>query len=276
MTGPADPPATAEWDDPVEMLAAGHVTATEFAAELTSAAARSPDFDEGWENQTLDLLTHRGVSWQDLTVVLDAFTSDSPTAPPEPGSIRGSGDWPRDERFRVFLDLDGVVSPIMIRSTDGRWANLAADPLTVPGSPPVTGWDDWTFETRRDVPVPRQLLERMARLAGHPEISVVWLTSWEEGANQLFDDLAMSTRLPVHRLDWSGDTPVTKWSTVVHEHEREPRPFVWIDDHLGVDEYRWARHLLDVDSLVIRTNTFHGITRDCWDHVERWIAEHSA
>jgi len=227
----------------------------------------------GWDRPAFDALTHSGATWQQFSLLLDAF-SDTPLeqAPPSK-AIRGSGSWSDCPKVRVFLDLDGVVSPIVLTESDSRWDGLAADPLTTAEQPPESGWTDWTFETIDNVPVPRELLNDLARLGARRSVGAAWLTTWEENANWLFEDMAMPDRLPVHLFRWSGDEQVTKWSTVVAETERNPVPFVWVDDHIGLDEYRWARHL-DVDSLVIRPNTFHGITRDCWEHIEAWIFEH--
>lgn len=252
----------------------GRITATECAETWRSSTqnAHSECSVPGWARGAFDSLTHCGTTWQQFAEFLHVLSIDAAKQPPASNSIRGTGRWKSNPLIRVFVDLDGVVSPILVGDGDARWKDLVDDPLTNDDEPPSIGWDDWTCETIDFVPVPRELLRSLARLAARPAIDVAWLTTWEENANLLFEDMAMPDRLPVYRFDWHGADPVTKWSTVVHEHEQQPLPFVWIDDHLGVDEYRWARHL-DVSSLVIRTNTFHGITRGCWDHIETWIAE---
>lgn len=196
-----------------------------------------------------------------------------PPPVPDPRSVRGTGEWKSDPELVVFVDLDGVVSPIMVSENDVRYRRLAHGQIVQPKAPPLTGWDDWTFESNPIVPVPRSLLENLAALAALPTVEIAWLTSWCENANTLFDDLGVGSRLPIYQLGpLHADEAVTKWSTVVDQHRQRAVPFVWIDDRLGLDEATWARSL-DVDSLLIRTNTFHGITRDCWDHIEAWIAE---
>lgn len=255
-------------------LTAGRISTIECIA-LARESMRDPYSElssPDWHKRTLDALTHVGATWQQFSDLLRAFSDDPLEDTPPSGTIRGTGVWSDGPRIRIFLDLDGVVSPIVLSESDSRWAEIAEDPLTIAGQPPESGWQDWTFETMDNVPVPRELLADIAQLGAQSSVALAWLTTWEERANWLFEDLAMPDRLPVHRFRWSGDDRVTKWSTVVAETEQNPVPFVWIDDHVGLDEYRWARHL-DVDSLVIRTNTFHGITRDCWEHIEAWIAE---
>jgi hypothetical protein len=270
---PGDP-IVESFQDPFDDFQAGRITAADCAALWASAVddPLSNCSEPDWSRNRLKEMTHIGVTWQQFADLLAGMRQAGASKVPQARSIRGTGTWKPNPRLLMFVDLDGVVSPVTVSQTDSRFPPLSTDPMIRASAPPDTGWADWTNETIKFVPVPRTLLDRLAALARRTDLEVAWATTWEENANWLFEDLNMDTRLPVYRFD-AATEPATKWSTVVDQYEQRRLPFVWIDDDLGVEEATWAR-TLDVDTLLIRTNTFHGLTRDCWDHIEAWIAMH--
>ncbi len=100
----------------------------------------------GWSKEVLDRLTHVGATWDQFDDFFTIMGNTSASPAPDARSIRGTGSWKPNPDLLVFVDLDGVVSPITLRESDSRFAPLDNDPLIRSDAPPDTGWDDWTNE----------------------------------------------------------------------------------------------------------------------------------
>ncbi|WP_312875842.1 HAD domain-containing protein [Arthrobacter terrae] len=171
----------------------------------------------------------------------------------------------------IYSDADGIFvawsdhrftpAPAEHTGWTGPWHHV-----TIPGSFPGYWSED--------------VVEAMNRIAAHPDVTVKWLTAWEEGAPE---QLA-----PVIGLDGAGwemiqgvedDDPANGnwWKLAkIRDYVARNRPdkLVWMDDDINFDpaSLAWLKSL-DIPVLVICPKTAHGLTRDHMAEIEAFIGK---
>jgi hypothetical protein len=101
---------------------------------------------------------------------------------------------------------------------------------------------------------------------------LVWATSWEHGANRLLGPRLGLPPLPV--IVWPERVPVRRgsWKTPYVEDWVGDRPFVWVDDEVGVDdqEFFGAGH-----QLVLGVDARTGMTAGDFGVIRAWAVLNS-
>jgi hypothetical protein len=115
----------------------------------------------------------------------------------------------------------------------------------------------------------------IGQLAGRAE--VLWLTTWEDDAQVHLEPLMGLPRLELAGRD-SQEAPWRWWKhdVVTALWEADPRPFVWIDDHLAFfdDALDWVKGLPADRALPIVPDASAGLTPEHLDVIERFVASH--
>ena len=152
----------------------------------------------------------------------------------------------------VFLDVDGVLSPVVPRSD---------------------AWDDW--QRVEDIPFHLVLSREMAGRIAQLDAEIVWLTTWEHDANAVVAEF----------LDWEPHAVLErtrdgagwwKLEAVRERIEKEQRPFVWVDDeleHRKRDVEPWLRSL-EVPVLPLSPRAEVGLTEAELTQIEAFIERH--
>jgi hypothetical protein len=172
-------------------------------------------------------------------------------------------------KITVYSDADGI----WVAWSDHRFTAAPAEqtgwhgpwhPVTVPGSFP--GY--WAEES----------VEAMNRIAAHPDVTVKWLTAWEEGAPE-----QLAPMIGLHGADWEmipgvEEDDLANWNwwklAKIREDVARTRPdrIVWMDDDINFDAKALAwLEMLDVPVLVICPRTEHGLTKDHLAEIEAFI-----
>lgn len=120
----------------------------------------------------------------------------------------------------------------------------------------------------------------MNRIASHQDVTVKWLTAWEEGAPE-----QLAPTIGLNGADWEmipgvEDDDIGNWNwwklTKIREDIARNRPdrVVWMDDDVNSDpaSLAWLESL-DIPVLVICPRTEHGLTRDHLAEIEAFIGE---
>ncbi|QOD05798.1 HAD domain-containing protein [Pseudarthrobacter sp. BIM B-2242] len=171
----------------------------------------------------------------------------------------------------LYSDADGIY----VAWSDHRFTAPPAEqtgwtgpwhPVTIPGSFP--GY--WS----------QDVVEAMNRVAGHPDVTVKWLTAWEEGAPTL-----LAPTIGLNGTDWEmipgvAEDDLANWNwwklAKIREDVARSRPdrIVWLDDDINFDpaSLAWVKEL-DIPVLVICPRTEHGLTRDHLDEIEAFIVQ---
>lgn len=131
----------------------------------------------------------------------------------------------RDERPLLFLDVDGVISPVGSNPPPG-FTRVAADDFSVV----------WNPAHRTSFAVLADLFE------------VVWATTWEHQANTAFSPRLGFPDLPV--IEFSEQRKGDTWKLADIADYAGDRPAAWVDDSLFTDAFRWAE-----TRVVTSTNT---------------------
>lgn len=138
-------------------------------------------------------------------------------------------------RARIFIDVDGALSALPLRSANGDvrdvWgANDATPPDWSVNEPrrgnelPPSGWRVWTHHpSLLAVVVPTGLVRSLAAIVG-AGVDVVWNTSWEDGANDL---LRPHTHATFRHISMRS---VGKVGGMLDDLRSDPVPFVWLED----------------------------------------------
>ena len=143
----------------------------------------------------------------------------------------------------LLLDVDGVL--LVVHSTVDDDAEIAYAPTLHPAA---AAW--------------------LAELAASFEL--VWATTWEHAANDLFAPELGLPALPVIEFEMDHWAPTPKLPSVsdwVGE-----RPCAWIDDDLQQDADSWAEGRA-VPTLLVRTDMTEGMSRRHVDRLLAWAAE---
>jgi len=155
-------------------------------------------------------------------------------------------------RPRIYLDIDGSICPLPPPDRDAWW------------SPPTVDWPTWVDpQAFNETPFPAQLLDDLAALDW---VEVVWATTWPLGMIEAAMDDAGYPSLRFRHLDPSGI--YDKLEALQADVERDPVPFVWVEDHLMPGERAWRPA---VPRRRIRPNKYVGISRRSWRLALSWL-----
>ena len=168
----------------------------------------------------------------------------------------------------LFLDLDGVVSPLPPRDgTHDQRFQIPSGQMTWPGA---------LYQMHVDQRLPEWATALDAAY------DVIWATSWQADVIKCVADPLRLPAWPV--LTWPRGAPVSRRAggrgrvrfktTAIAEHLRgDPRSFAWADDHL----YRRVppRPVLDLglEHLLIRPRRLTGLTAAHIDQLLRFAAQ---
>ena len=142
-------------------------------------------------------------------------------------------DTPNQERPLLLLDIDGALSPMI------EPGELTAQAFYWP---------------TRDNAVDPHLTQWLERLG--EEFDLVWATSWEDEANEIFGPALGLEQLEVIHFT-HGVMDDTAKLACVREFVGE-RSFAWIDDVLYEDAYWFARN--HGRAMLVRTKSRVGLT----------------
>lgn len=151
----------------------------------------------------------------------------------------------------LFLDVDGVVSPL-------------------PEAGDVLPWADF-----RRVPhgfhclVSRSMADALAALP----VRLVWLTTWEEMANEVIAPVLGWDRLEVVERKAHAEEPWWKLNAVeAHIKASDGGPFIWIDDDIAFeDQVRPSLESCPVRYLLISPESSVGITPEHIRAIGVWL-----
>jgi hypothetical protein len=169
------------------------------------------------------------------------------------GNDGGTGDL----RPILFLDVDGVVSPI-------AGGHLGPLPTT---------WESWR-KLRWSLPA-WTAPDCVSRLTALP-VERIWCSTWGQmvdGERGLSGQLGWSgmrwLRLPPGDRPWSKRRAIEGWFA-----ESGTRAFIWADNDLRLDSSGrpWAQRL-SVPSLLIRPHKNVGLTPRHLEAMERWVGD---
>ena len=155
-------------------------------------------------------------------------------------------------RPTLFLDVDGVVSPFH--------------------EPPDT-WGDWTRARGGGF---CQLSRRMGDALAALPARRMWLTTWEEAANEIICPALGWEPLPVVDRRMVPENPWWKLNAIIRFLEVNGGPFIWVDDDIATEEHvhgSLANYARDIPHLVISPDTATGITPEMVDYMAKFLAE---
>ena len=154
-----------------------------------------------------------------------------------------------DLRPLLLVDVDGVVCP---------YADELADPAAHGLELTTVGYARAWFSDR--------IAERLQRLS--TSFQLIWCTAWEDQAATFLAPLLRIPGLPVIHFDEPAADEDGHWKWPAIEAFARDRPFAWIDDELGRDDYaRAARH--PAPTLLVRIDGTCGLEEV---HVEQLVA----
>ncbi len=179
----------------------------------------------------------------------------------------------RPEPPNLFLDVDGVLNALELDGGNG-----------------VDGFEDFevhevefVFEPGRPRLFHVRLSPTMGARIAQLAVDIHWATTWEHRADSAIAPLCGLPRgLPVlsprnEAEEWDLDW---KFLAVRRSVQRDPRPFIWIDDDIDffVDEdvtpREWAADLA-TPSLLIAPDAGTGVVPRELDAVEEFVHRHS-
>jgi hypothetical protein len=170
---------------------------------------------------------------------------------------------PAVSRPWLFLDLDGVISPLPPRDVEDyeEKFRIPAGHVTWPGA---------LYRMHVDERLPAWA----AQLDG--VYDVVWATSWQTGVRKWVAEPLGLPEWPVLTWPLSGPVPhrfgrgwVRFKAQAIHAHlQADPRPFAWADDHLSRHTPPPPIYELGLDHLLIRPRPLTGLTPE---HVEQML-----
>jgi hypothetical protein len=162
----------------------------------------------------------------------------------------------------LFLDVDGVVSPLGGSKGDSNWGRWAVEH--------VNGFGDIAVSAG------------MLQAIGQVPATVVWATDWADAANPAFANHIGRGNLPVMvptGMDEYGWWKIGSAVEYVNAHP-ELHKFVWIDDSFdreGPTGLTWGEliadtlEMLNIDVLTITCDPKTGLTTAQWGQVDAWL-----
>ena len=179
---------------------------------------------------------------------------------------------PTPESPNLFLDVDGVLNAFELNVGNG-----------------VDGFDDFgvhevefEFEPGRPRLFRVRLSPTMGARIAQLAVNIHWATTWEHRADSAIAPLCGLPRgLPVlspldEDEEWHRDW---KFVAVRRSVQRDPRPFVWIDDDVdlfldkGLTPREWAASLA-TPNLLIAPDSANGVVPRELDAVEDFVRRH--
>jgi hypothetical protein len=164
----------------------------------------------------------------------------------------------------LFLDLDGVVSPLPPRNVEDT-----EEKFRIPAG--HVSWPGALYRMHVD--------ERLPAWAAQLDTvyDVVWATSWQTDVRKWVADPLGLPEWPVLTWPLVGPVPgrfgrgrVSFKAQAIHAHlHAHPRPFAWADDHLSRRTPPRSISELDLDCLLVRPRPLTGLTPK---HVEQLLA----
>jgi hypothetical protein len=131
-----------------------------------------------------------------------------------------------DGKPLLLLDVDGVLFPFRNASPPPGYL-LVESPESIVWIKPSHG----------------EALRNLSSL-----FELVWATTWEHKANQIIGPALGLEQLPV--IEFNEGRAGETWKLPAVRRYVGDRPFVWIDDELFMDAYRWAEGLAQPCRLV--------------------------
>ena len=160
-------------------------------------------------------------------------------------------------RPRIYLDIDGSICPLPPQVRDGWW------------SPPTDDWSSWVDPRAfNETPFPVELLDDLVALDW---AEVVWATTWPLDMIEHAMDTAGYPAIRFRHLDPNG--LYGKLDAVREDVERDPVPFVWIEDHRFSGERTWVP---SVPRRRIRPNKYVGVSSRSWRMALKWLRAESS
>ena len=126
----------------------------------------------------------------------------------------------------LLLDVDGVLFPFRNASPPPGYLLVESAESTV-----------WIKASHGEA------LRNLSSL-----FELVWATTWEHKANQIIGPALGLDQLPV--IEFNEGRAGETWKLPAVRRYVGDRPFVWIDDELFMDAYRWAEGLSQPCRLV--------------------------
>lgn len=107
----------------------------------------------------------------------------------------------------------------------------------------------------------------------------VWTTTWREDALKVGTAMKLlhDPQRVLHPLNGKTEFPSIHWKyeAIVAEQEKDPSPFIAVDDEWGQIHPMIWRSLTDAGGLVISPNPMFGITPEHIEQMREYIAKHS-
>jgi HAD domain in Swiss Army Knife RNA repair proteins len=165
---------------------------------------------------------------------------------------------------RLLLDVDGVLNawPFVAQDRENPWNDYQ--------NARVMGFPIWWSPT---------MVKRL--LAVSTRVEVLWLTTWERDAQ-----IKLAPALGLPRWELAGDRdlwpegPDGWWKLDVARdlYERDPTPFIWIDDDYAFDDLavRWIKSLPPGVAMAISPDSNYGITDAHLDLIEAFVDDGEA
>ena len=156
---------------------------------------------------------------------------------------------PDDARPLLLIDVDGVVCPYASELVDPAGAGLERI---------VVGHSHVWLSNR--------VADHLQELA--ESFQLVWCTAWEDHAAEFLAPHLGLPAMPVIRFDEPGEE-AGHWKWPGIEAFVRDRPFAWIDDELGRDDFARAEGRPNPTLLVWIEGT-HGLAEAHVDQLRRW------
>ena len=166
----------------------------------------------------------------------------------------------------VYLDVDGVINavsnkpPRVNTQWKGEWSKE-----------PINGYSIlWSHE----------LVDAINQLAARDDVTIKWLTTWQEDAPQIF-----APQTGINGEEWEvlygniNDHWFTtgrwwKLQAIQEDLDKDPSDkVVWIDDDLGYDRSAQEWLLNHPEIHVVSPVTAHGVTKKQFDGIMEFINE---
>lgn len=115
----------------------------------------------------------------------------------------------------------------------------------------------------------------VVRRLGNTGLELVWLTTWENEALLLAEQMGYLTNGRVLRLGFLGATAIdNKANSLLNDQFHSPAPFVWVDDRLNNDIQTVVSAKVRVPHLFIRPNYQTGLEESHLVQIETFASEH--
>lgn len=161
-------------------------------------------------------------------------------------------------RARLYLDVDGVLSPLPHpQRLDPVW-------------PPAT-WPTWVDPRAfTSTPFPVAVLDDLTLIAADANIEIVWATTWP--ADMIHNALAEVGYPQLRFRHLNPDGHIDKTTAIRDDVRAAPLPFVWIDDSRWPGDLNWRS---PAPRLRLTPKPTVGLTPAMWTRARDWLNAHS-